>query len=106
MGSYTLACRDEEGSFQIVGNMATGFTDEQLDEMTERLRPLITEQKGRRVELRPEVVVEVAYEEIQRSPKYGSGYALRFPRLVRVREDLDLDGVDGLGKVENLFESQ
>ncbi|MDY6774414.1 MAG: ATP-dependent DNA ligase, partial [Candidatus Nanohaloarchaea archaeon] len=107
LGSYLLACREEEtGDLKTVGKMATGFTDEQLEEMTQRLEPLVVESEGRHVELKPEVVVEVAYEEIQESPKYESGYALRFPRLVQVREDMDPEEANELGKVENLYESQ
>ena len=48
-------------------------------------------------------VFEVAYEEIQKSPTYSSGYALRFPRLVRVREDKGVDEADTLGRVESLM---
>ncbi len=107
LGSYTLACRDvETGEFLTVGKMATGFTDEQLDEMTERLKPLIEKTDGRHVTIRPEVVVEVAYEEIQKSPQYGSGYALRFPRLVQVREDMDAENANEREKVERLYQEQ
>ncbi|MFB6076651.1 MAG: DNA ligase, partial [Candidatus Nanohaloarchaea archaeon] len=73
---------------------------------TDRLEPLIVEEDGRHVDLKPEVVVEVAYEEIQESPEYGSGYALRFPRLVQVREDMGPGEANELGKVENLYENQ
>lgn len=107
LGSFTLACRDPEtGELETVGKMATGFTDEQLEEMTERLEDRIVEEDGRHVTLKPEVVVEVAYEEIQKSPQYSSGHALRFPRLVQVREDLDIDDVDELGKVERIYSQQ
>lgn len=107
LGSYTLACYDAEtGEFETVGKMATGFTDEQLQEMTDRLEDKIIAQDGRHVELEPAVVVEAAYEEIQESPQYGSGYALRFPRLVQVREDLDPEDADALSKVEHLYENQ
>ncbi|MFB6294216.1 MAG: DNA ligase, partial [Candidatus Nanohaloarchaea archaeon] len=64
LGSFLLACRDAEtGDLKTVGKMATGFTDEQLEELTDRLEPLITEEEGRHVTLTPEVVVEVEYEE-------------------------------------------
>ncbi|MDY6788644.1 MAG: ATP-dependent DNA ligase [Candidatus Nanohaloarchaea archaeon] len=107
LGSYRLACRDKDsGEFETVGNMATGFTDEQLEDMTERLNDLVVEQEGREVKIKPEVVVEVAYEEIQKSPKYSSGFALRFPRLVQVRNDIGIEDADSLDKVKNLFESQ
>lgn len=107
LGSFTLACRDQEtGEFLTVGKMATGITDEQLKEMTDRLDPLIEETDGRQVTIRPEVVVEVAYEEIQESPQYESGYALRFPRLVQVREDLDAERANEQEKVKRLYEEQ
>jgi DNA ligase-1 len=107
LGSYTLACRDPEtGELQTVGKMATGFTDRQLDEMTERLEPLIQETAGRHVILEPEVVVEVAYEEIQQSPQYESGYALRFPRLVQVREDMAPSNANEAAKIERLYDQQ
>jgi DNA ligase-1 len=67
-----------------VGWVATGLTDESLAELTELFKSLIIVQKGMEVELKPAVIFEVAYEEIQRSPNYSSGYALRFPRLVSV----------------------
>ncbi|MDY6761746.1 MAG: ATP-dependent DNA ligase [Candidatus Nanohaloarchaea archaeon] len=107
LGSYLLACRNEEtGELETVGKMATGFTDEQLQAMTDRLEDLVVEEEGRHVVLKPEVVVEAAYEEIQQSPEYESGYALRFPRLVQVREDMDPEEANELEKVEDLYESQ
>ncbi|PSG99639.1 MAG: hypothetical protein BRC28_03620 [Nanohaloarchaea archaeon SW_4_43_9] len=56
------------------------------------------------VKVRPEVIIEAEYEEIQKSPNYDSGYALRFPRMKQFREDKD--EADSLGKVENLYDSQ
>ena len=61
------------------------------------------EEAGKEVKLKPEVVVEVAYEEIQKSPTYGSGYALRFPRLVRIRNDKGADDADTLERIEGLL---
>ena len=84
--------------------MATGLTDEQLEELTERLRPLIVEEDGRDITVRPEVIVEAEYEEIQESPTYSSGYALRFPRLKEFRDDKD--DADSIEKVESLYQQQ
>jgi DNA ligase-1 len=105
LGRLFLACRDGD-ELKEIGRMSTGFTDEELADLTERLEELIIEEDGREVDLRPEVVVEVAYEEIQESPKYSSGFALRFPRFIQVREDLDRDDVDGIEKVRRLYEDQ
>lgn len=106
LGRLFLACRDEDGELLEVGRMSTGFTDEELADLTERLEDLIIEEDGREVTLQPEVVIEVAYEEIQESPKYGSGYALRFPRFIQVREDLSVEEADSLAKVESLYRDQ
>ena len=106
LGRLYLACRDENGDVREVGRLSTGFTDEELAEVTRRLEPLIQETDGRDVALDPEVVLEVEFEEIQASPAYDSGYALRFPRFVGFRDDLSLDGVDTLERVERLYESQ
>ena len=107
LGRLYLACYDEgSDDLQEVGRLSTGYTDEELDRLTDRLEALIISQDGRAVDLRPEVVLEVEYEEIQASEEYGSGYALRFPRFLRVREDLDPSDTDTLERVESLFESQ
>jgi DNA ligase-1 len=106
IGSYKLAARDEKGNLVPVGKVATGLTDEMLKELTEKLKPLIISQEGKIVEFKPEVVFEVGYEEIQKSPKYPAGYALRFPRLIRVREDKNVDEIDTIERVQELYELQ
>ncbi|MEF8888028.1 MAG: ATP-dependent DNA ligase [Haloarculaceae archaeon] len=105
LGRLYLACRDGE-DFREVGRLSTGFTDEQLADLTARLEPHILEEDGRDVDLEPTEVLEVAYEEIQQSPEYDSGYALRFPRFEGFRDDLDVGDADTLERVESLFESQ
>ncbi|MFB6125895.1 MAG: ATP-dependent DNA ligase [Halolamina sp.] len=107
LGRPFLAVRDEaSGEFAEIGRMHTGFTDEEAAELTELLEPLIQGVEGREADLKPEVVLEVAYEEIQESPTYDSGYALRFPRFERIRHDLDPADVDTLDRVERLYEQQ
>ena len=105
LGRLYLGCYDGENEEYLeVGRMATGLTDEQFQEITEKLKPLITKEEGRKVEVRPEVIVEAEYEEIQESPEYTSGYALRFPRMKQFREDKE--EADSLEKVKNLYEDQ
>jgi len=107
LSSYVLACRDPDtGTFLPCGMMGTGLTEEMFQTMTDTLKPLITEEKGKEVRVRPNVVVEAAYQEIQKSPTYESGYALRFPRLLRIREDRDPDESDTLARLVNLYKSQ
>jgi DNA ligase-1 len=74
--------------------------------MTERLQGLKTTESDYTVHVRPELVVEVAFNEIQRSPRYRSGYALRFARITRIREDKAPGDADTLGKVRELYERQ
>jgi DNA ligase-1 len=104
---FEVAALDEEtGEYAGLGRVASGFSDEQLQEMTERLKPLITREHERIADVAPEVIVEVKFEEIQRSPTTSSGYALRFPRLVRVRDDLSPEEVNTLGRVMNIYNIQ
>jgi DNA ligase-1 len=70
--------------------------------VTERLREHVVSESGQTVDVRPEVVFEVGYEEIQRSPTYSSGYALRFPRFLGVREDKTPDDADAMARIERL----
>ncbi|PKP56853.1 MAG: hypothetical protein CVT89_05470 [Candidatus Altiarchaeales archaeon HGW-Altiarchaeales-2] len=103
LASFLLAVREPvSNKFLTIGRLGTGFTDEQFKEMTENLRELITREEGKDVEIRPSVVIEVAYEEIQKSPSYTSGYALRFPRLVRFRGDKSPEEADTVERVEEL----
>jgi len=107
LGSYRLACRDDEtGDLLDIGWVATGLTDENLADLTEMFRDMIIVQTGMEVEIRPKVVFEVAYEEIQKSPNYSSGYALRFPRLVAVRDDKSPEEADTLDRVVSLYRLQ
>ena len=96
----------DDGRFREVGRLATGYTDEELRELTDRLEGLLTERSGRVFDVRPEVVLEIEYEEIQSSTKYDSGYALRFPRFLGVREDLSPADADTLSTVERLYDEQ
>lgn len=107
LGRPYLACRDEtDGTFREVGRMHTGFTDAQLERFTDLVEPLIQSVDGREASLTPEVILEVEFEEIQESPTYDSGYALRFPRLSRIRTDLDPSDAATLERVETLYEEQ
>jgi DNA ligase-1 len=98
------AWNEEEQRYEMVGRMATGLTDEELEEITDRLKPLITEEDGRDVTVKPEILLEVEYEEIQESPTYESGYALRFPRLKSFRDDKEQ--ADTKEKLERLYTQQ
>jgi DNA ligase-1 len=107
ISSYELACVDPiTGKLVPVGKVATGFTDEELEEFTGAFKPLIEYEEGKKIIFQPKNVFEVAYQEIQKSPKYESGYALRFPRFIRLRDDKNADEADTIERVAQLYESQ
>ncbi len=105
LSSFLLACRDGS-EYKTIGKMGTGLSDEQFTQMTKTLKPLILKEKGKGVEVKPKIVIEVAYEEIQKSPTYESGYALRFPRMIQVREDKGPKDSSELDFVEQLYGGQ
>jgi DNA ligase-1 len=105
LGTFLLSARTEDG-YETIGKVATGITDEELDELTDLLEPHIRSEDGQDVDLDPAVVFEVGYEEIQASPTYSSGYALRFPRFLAVRDDVDPADADSLERVERLADQQ
>lgn len=86
--------------------MSTGLTEEEYDKMTKILKPLITKEYGKTVYVKPKIVIEVGYQEIQKSQNYESGYALRFPTFVRFREDKGPEDTDDKERVKALYESQ
>ena len=88
--------------YATIGKVATGLSDEALADLTARLEPHVIAESGTDLTIRPEVVIEVGYEEIQTSPTYGSGFALRFPRFVGVREDKSVAEADTIERVARL----
>ena len=107
LGSFLVAAFDpHSGEFVPVGKVGSGFTDEDLLEFTKMLKPLIVREEGKFVEIEPKVVIEVTYQEIQKSPKYRSGFALRFPRYVALREDKSPEEADTIERVAQLYELQ
>jgi len=114
LGSYILSCRDPDtGKFLECGMLGTGVKEKKtnvedvtLQDMTKLLKPNIEFEKGNEVKIKPKIVIEVAYEEIQKSPTYSSGYALRFPRFIRIRIDKGADETDTTQRIATLFEVQ
>ncbi len=91
--------------YATIGKVATGLSDEALADLTSRLEPHVIAESGTELTVQPEVVLEVGYEEIQTSPTYGSGFALRFPRFVGVREDKSVEEADTVERVARLAET-
>ncbi|RLG49402.1 MAG: hypothetical protein DRN90_01820 [Thermoproteota archaeon] len=107
LSDYYLAARDEEtGTFFVVGKTFKGLTDQEFEMMTQRLKELAYYDDGHLVKVRPSIVVEVAFNEIQKSPKYESGLALRFARIVSIREDKTPEEAETLQNLRKLYEKQ
>ena len=105
LSNYHLAAREGDGHL-VIGKTFKGLTDEEFRWMTDRLQGLKTRETPGTVHVRPELVVEVAFNEVQRSPHYKSGYALRFARVTRIREDKAPGDADTLDRVRELYEAQ
>jgi DNA ligase-1 len=107
LSDYYLGARDPKtGEFLIVGKTFKGLTDAEIIEMTKQLKAYAVGQEGHRVIVIPKIVVEVAYNEIQKSPKYQSQMALRFARITRVRDDKTPQEADSIDKVREIYERQ
>jgi DNA ligase 1 len=107
LSNYHLSARDtKSGGFAMLGKTFKGLNDEQFQSMTERLLALKTGEAHGVVTVRPEVVVEVAYNDIQRSPNYDAGMALRFARIVRIRDDKSAEQADSIDTVTADYERQ
>ena len=105
ISDYTFAVRDGVG-LKTVGKAYSGLSDKEIGEMTSRLKEITVKDHGHRRQVRPEIVVEVAFDSIQRSDRHDSGYALRFPRIKRIRTDKGIGDIDDIGKVRQIFSGQ
>ncbi|RKZ27327.1 hypothetical protein DRQ20_00700 [bacterium] len=100
LSNYYLACWDERKERLVqLGKTFKGLSDEEFEVMTQRLLSMVVKDEGWRVWVQPGVVCEVEFEELQRSPKYDSGYALRFARIKRIREDKEIWEADTIKEV-------
>ena len=136
LSSFHIACQDDEGNILDIGKVGTGIKElEQEDknlhegqegvnksvdegknggekgsvtfsQLTNLLKPLILEEKGGEVKVKAKIIIEVNYEEIQKSSKYSSGYALRFPRVVQIRLDKPVEEISSLDYVDDLYFGQ
>jgi DNA ligase-1 len=104
LSDYTFAVRDEaDGGLVNIGKAYSGLTDVEIAEMTRWFEAHTIAQFGRYRQVEPAVVVEVAFDVIMRSNRHRSGFALRFPRIVRLRTDKPTSEIDTLETVERLY---
>ncbi|MCW5890535.1 MAG: ATP-dependent DNA ligase [bacterium] len=104
LSDYTFAVRagDDDPTLRVVGKAFTGLTDAEILALTARFEALTLERHGGWQRVRPEVVLEVTFDVVQPSARHDSGYALRFPRIVRVRDDKPPSEIDTLARVAAL----
>jgi DNA ligase-1 len=101
-GSFLLACQDQ-GNLLPLSKVATGFSDEQLQEIYALFKDRVISQSGKEVRFEPGIVFEVGYSEIQKSPNYEAGFALRFPRFIRLRDDKSIDEIETLESIKDRY---
>jgi DNA ligase-1 len=105
LSDYTFAVKDTStGRLVNVGKAYTGLTDAEIATMTSRFLEITVEDHGHVRLVKPEVVLEVAFDSIQHSTRHKSGYALRFPRIVRIRDDKPVEEIDTVERVAELYE--
>lgn len=107
LSDYTFAVRGPDGETLLtIGKAYTGLTDAEIATMTQHFKEITLRDFGRYRTVVPEVVVEIAFDRIMRSARHRSGFAMRFPRIVRIRDDKTPTEIDELGTVEKLYTAQ
>jgi len=105
LSDYTFSVRDGD-RLRVVGKAYSGLTDKEIAEMTEHFLVTTTQDLGRARIVRPDTVIEVAFDQIQQSDRHDSGYAMRFPRIVRLRPDKPVHEIDTLDTVRAIAEGK
>ena len=113
LSDYTFAIRDTDAAtdsaapvFKNVGKAYSGLTDQEIAEMTVWFKAHTLEDFGHFRTVEPSIVLEVAFNNVMRSKRHASGFALRFPRILRIRTDKPVEEIDTLGRVEEIYNSQ
>jgi len=107
LSDYTFAVRDEQnGELLPIGKAYSGLTDAEIAELTEHFKDNTLIERGRYREVKPDVVLEVAFNSIQPSTRHSSGLALRFPRIKAIRRDKTIENIDTLAYAQQLAAQQ
>jgi DNA ligase-1 len=110
LSDYTFAVKDDDNNsvskLRTIGKAYSGLTDDEIHQMTKRLKKIMTKNEGIRIIVKPEIILEVAFDSIQKSNRHDSGFALRFPRIKNIREDKSVSDIDSLQKVKQIYEKQ
>ncbi len=103
LSDYTFAIRDGD-RLRNIGKAYSGLTDKEIAEMTQFFLASTIQDTGHVRVVRPDTVIEVAFDQIQKSDRHDSGYAMRFPRIVRLRPDKPVEEIDTLDTVKQIAE--
>jgi DNA ligase-1 len=107
LSDYTFAVRDEaSGQLLPIGKAYSGLTDVEIAELTDHFRQNTIVDHGRYREVKPDTVLEVAFDSVQPSTRHASGLALRFPRIKAIRRDKTVDAIDTLAYARSLVQVQ
>jgi DNA ligase-1 len=105
LSDYTFAVRDDAtGALLTIGKAYSGLTDEEIEQLTEHFTNTTIGRQGRVREVRPEIVLEIAFDSVQRSDRHASGLALRFPRIKAIRRDKSPAQIDTLSYAQSLVQ--
>jgi DNA ligase 1 len=105
LSDYTFAVR-REGELVNIGKAYSGLTDVEIDQLTKRFKETTTARHGPVHVVSPQVVLEIAFDRIQESARHKSGYALRFPRIARIRDDKTVEQISTIDEVRRIYEGQ
>lgn len=106
IGSYEIALRDEYGDLQTITKIGSGFSDDDLANLTKQMQEIIISEKGTHITVQPKIVLEIKYSEIVKSPEYPAGYSLRFPIVKGIRTDKGVEDIDTIERLESMYYGQ
>ena len=108
LSDYTFAVRADDDAAELlnVGKAYSGLTDAEIAELTKQLIAETIEDHGSYRLVEPKIILEVAFNNVMRSSRHASGFALRFPRIMRIRTVKPLAEIDTLARVEEIYQSQ
>ena len=103
--SFDVSCKGKNGEFLEIGKVSTGLKEKPEEgfsfiDLTRELKKIIIDEQGKHVRVKPKVILSIGYQNIQQSPTYSSGYALRFPRVKSLRPDRGVQDIASLAEIE------
>jgi DNA ligase 1 len=113
LSDYTFAVKDENDNnnnnnsqLKTIGKAYSGLTDDEINKITKKLKSIMIKDEAYRILVRPEIILEIAFDSIQKSDRHDSGFALRFPRIKNIRTDKTVMDIDTLRKIKQIYEKQ